>query len=89
MDEEWRTYDRLAVSNSVAYRAGEMAELYALRGFDAVHLASAALLAEWFGDLRFLAFDGRLINAARQASLIDYGDRTNEGRETDSDPERG
>ncbi len=63
LDDEWRRYARLAVSNLVAYRAGEMAERYALRGFDAVHLASAARLRERFGDLRFLAFDDRLLEA--------------------------
>ncbi len=39
LDEEWRGYDRLAVSNLIAYRAGELAERHALRGYDAVHLA--------------------------------------------------
>jgi hypothetical protein len=43
-----------------------MAERYALRGFDAVHLASAARLRERFEDLRFLAFDERLTASARQ-----------------------
>ncbi len=72
LDDEWRRYARLAVSNLVAYRAGEMAERYALRGFDAVHLASAARLRERFEDLRFLAFDDRLLEAARRALVLTY-----------------
>jgi uncharacterized protein len=66
LDDEWSRYDRLAVSNLVAYRAGEMAERYALRGFDAIHLASAARLRERFDDLRFMAFDRRLTDAAHR-----------------------
>ena len=86
LGEEWITYSRLVVSNLVAYRAGEMARRYALRGFDAIHLASAVPLGERFEDLCFLAFDVRLTDAARQASLTVYGDRTNGGSETGDDP---
>ena len=70
LDEQWSGYARLAVSNLVAHRAGEMAERYALRGFDAVHLASAARLKERFEDLCFLAFDERLTGAARQVMPV-------------------
>lgn len=73
LDEGWESYDRLAVSDAVARRAGDMAEEYALRGFDAVHLASAARLKERFGDLRFLAFDDRLVDAARRSVPV-YGE---------------
>ena len=66
LDDEWRRYDRLVVSDLVSYRAGVLAQRYALRGFDAIHLASAARLLERFQDLRFLAFDDRLKEAARR-----------------------
>jgi len=66
LDEDWRDFTRLAVSNLVAYRAGTLAEQYALRGFDAIHLASAVRLEERFEDLRFLVFDERLTDAARR-----------------------
>ena len=72
IDGEWRGFVRISVSNLVAYRAGEMAERYALRGFDAVHLASAARLGEKSSDVRFLAFDARLAEAARLASVTMY-----------------
>lgn len=80
LTEEWRHYDRLAVSNLVAYHAGELAERHALRGFDAIHLASAIGLAQRLEDLRFLTFDGRLTDAARAAAVPVYGDGTNAGR---------
>jgi predicted nucleic acid-binding protein len=66
LDAEWRGFTRLAVSNLVSYRAGVLAQLYALRGFDAIHLASAARLLERFQDLRFLTFDDRLKVEARR-----------------------
>ncbi len=74
LDGDWRSYVRLAVSNLVAYRAGEMAERYALRGFDAIHLASAVRLDERVSDVRFLAFDDRLVEAARGAPVSVYGE---------------
>lgn len=79
LGKQWLGYARLAVSNLVAYRAGELAQRYALRGFDAVHFASAGRLKERFEDLRFMAFDGRLLSAAREASMPVYGDETNAG----------
>ena len=51
-----------------------MAERYALRGLDAIHLASAARLGERAGEVRFLAFDDRLLEAARVASVPVYGE---------------
>lgn len=74
LDEDWPTYARLVVSNPVAQRAGELAERHALRGYDAIHLASAVRLSERLEDLRFLAFDDRLNDAAREANLAMYGD---------------
>lgn len=72
LDEQWRGYERLAVSASIARSAGDLAERHALRGFDAVHLASALWFSKKFEDLRFLAFDDQLSLAARDASLNLY-----------------
>lgn len=74
LDEGWESYDRLAVSDAVARRAGNMVERHALGGFDAVHLASAERLKERFDDLHFLAFDVRLLDAARRDMPV-YGER--------------
>ena len=63
---------RISVSNLGAFRAGEMAKRHALRGFDAIHLVSAARFEERFDDLHFLAFDARLVEAARGASVAVY-----------------
>jgi uncharacterized protein len=61
----WRDLDRIPVSDEVAYSAGELAERYALRGFDAIHLASARWLQDDVDNLHFMAFDERLTQAAR------------------------
>jgi uncharacterized protein len=49
---------RIAVDAQLARQAGQLAETFALRGYDAVHLASAlsaggpVTLVSWDGDLR-------------------------------------
>lgn len=83
LDEDWPTYARLNVYDPVVYLAGRLAERHALRGYDSVHLASAVRLSARFEDLRFLAFDDRLNDAARSADLAVYGDESRAGRETD------
>lgn len=74
LDEDWPTYALLVVSDPIARRAGELAERHALRGFDAIHLASAVRLSERLEDTRFLAFDARLNDAAGRANLAMYGE---------------
>lgn len=71
-DRDWSDFFKVAASIPLARRAGEMAETYALRGFDAIHLASAKRLEARFDDLRFLAFDNRLMDAAKEASISAY-----------------
>jgi predicted nucleic acid-binding protein len=83
LNGDWPVYDRLNVSNLVGMLAGELAERHARRGYDSVHLLSAVRLSERFEDLRFLAFDGRLNDAARGADLGVYGDKARAGLEAD------
>lgn len=68
---DWESFMRVELSHAVARTAGELAEAYALRGFDAIHLASALWLNDTSGGkLRFAAFDARLRTAARRAGLV-------------------
>ena len=68
LDGEWETYESLSATDAVARRAGDLAERYALRGIDSIHLASALLIDEELReDLRFLAFDDALNAAVHQA----------------------
>lgn len=70
LDVRWRSYKRPPVTNELVGAAGELAERFSLRGYDAVQLASAAACHARRGrdDLpravRFMAFDGDLNEAA-------------------------
>lgn len=66
LDGDWPRYRRLIAGDGLVHLAGVLAEHLALRGFDAVHLASALQLNYELGDVQFLAFDDKLIRAARQ-----------------------
>ncbi len=72
MDGTWPMIRNRQVSDDLAHLAGHLAEEHALRGYDAVHLATALVFAEEFDDLEFLSFDTRLNIAARSASLPIY-----------------
>jgi len=63
----WRQIDGLALTETLAQRAGELAERCALRGYDAIHLASAeAILDE--GDVMVVS-DTRLAEAAASIGI--------------------
>lgn len=66
-ESDWLSYLSLDVSAAIAREASELAERFALRGFDAVHLASFAEVARRAGavETRFSSFDDRLNKAAR------------------------
>lgn len=72
LNDDWVKFGHRDVTQSLAFFAGEVAEAYALKGYDAVHLATALAYAAEFGDLEFLSFDNRLNGAARSASLALY-----------------
>jgi predicted nucleic acid-binding protein len=66
-EDQWPAFLTLDVTGSVSREAGELAERYALRGFDAVHLASFAEIARSAApaETRFSSFDDRLNKASR------------------------
>jgi predicted nucleic acid-binding protein len=66
LETEWPTFLALDVTGAVSWQAGEFAERYALRGFDALHLASFAEIARRAGprNTRFSSFDNLLNRAA-------------------------
>lgn len=67
---DWPKYLRLEVSDEVLYLAGSLAEKHALRGFDAIHLASALILARQARQpLVVGCWDARLRTAARACEL--------------------
>ena len=50
LDEDWETLDKLEVTEDLVREAGELAEEHAVRGFDAIHLASARLVREAYSE---------------------------------------
>lgn len=70
LDRDWERYAKVELSPSVVRDAGTLAETHALRGFDAIHLASAkSLEAVRADEVVFAAFDRRLAAAAHAAGL--------------------
>ena len=71
--EFWRDWPRLSrvrADESLVRHAAELAWRFGLRGYDAVHLASALLLQEAAGEaVTFATFDRQLARAARAMGL--------------------
>jgi predicted nucleic acid-binding protein len=69
-DRDWRRYVRVSPSEAVIRLAGNLAEKHGLRGYDAVHLASALSLKNLTReDVSFSSRDRDLSNAASAEGL--------------------
>jgi predicted nucleic acid-binding protein len=55
------------LTETVALGAGDLAELHGMRGYDAVHIASA--LEAWTEDLVFATWDAELVQAAATVGI--------------------
>ena len=70
LQQHWGAYFALDVSWPISKLAGALAERHSLRGFDAIHLASALILKTRLGSmLTFSSSDHKLEDAARSESL--------------------
>jgi predicted nucleic acid-binding protein len=70
LNERWRTYEKPNVTEDLLRLAGEFAQRYALRGYDAIQLASAFACHGAHRDVRFLSFDDKLNEAAKQVMSV-------------------
>ena len=71
LDADYGEVLKVEASEEVVRQAGELAESHALRGFDAIQLASARWLArKTRKPVRLLAFDQRLNEAASALGLL-------------------
>lgn len=70
LDRDWSRYHVVDVFESIVRRAGHLAERYALRGYDAVHLSSALALRDAGVDLEMTSFDRDLARAANREGLL-------------------
>ena len=67
---DWHSYVRVDLRDDVLSLTRDLIKRHALRGFDAIHLASAVGLAEALGErVRFVAADKRLLHAAEREKL--------------------
>lgn len=67
---DWQSFVRVQASEIVAFRADALAWARALRGYDAIHLASALIWQESIGErINFATFDGNLWKAAKEEEL--------------------
>ncbi len=68
---DWENLLRIELAPSVVRTAGDLAEVYGLRGFDSIHLASALWLKEKTSTaFCFAVFGQRLRAAAERAGLV-------------------
>ena len=61
---DWKNFLSIQVTREIVRMAGDLAEKHGLRGFDAIHLASAVMLREKLASpVTFSCYDIRLQNA--------------------------
>lgn len=69
-EARWRVMQKMDVSSNVIQLAGDLAEKHALRGYDAIHLASAVTLQRDLQEpVLFSAADQPLLEAAKAEGL--------------------
>ena len=67
---DWRSFIRVEVSDDLNETIDKIIDDYPLRGFDAIHLASALIINETVSeDFLFVCYDKELILAAQKAGL--------------------
>jgi uncharacterized protein len=69
-ESDWKNFLSIHVNSEVVRLAGDLAEKHGLRGFGAVHLASALTLREKLASpVTFSCYDARLQNASKHEKL--------------------
>jgi predicted nucleic acid-binding protein len=69
-ETDWKIFEIIPIDEVIARRAGEFAEIYSLKGFDAVQLSSADAVRSRFGEITFACFDADLSRAATSCGMI-------------------
>jgi len=68
--KDWKSFIRVEVNDELNGYIDRVVEGYPLRGFDAIHLASAMVIHEKFPeDFVFACFDEELVRAAKLEGL--------------------
>ncbi len=69
-ERDWLELETVPIDDQKARQAGEFAEIYRLKGFDAVHLASAQYFQSNLGPITFACFDADLSRAASACGMM-------------------
>ena len=70
LQRDWRSFIRVEVSDDLNETIDKIVGDYPLRGFDAIHLASALIIYEGISeDFLFACYDKKLILAAQKTGL--------------------
>ena len=70
LDREWESFFRLVVNDRLNPLVRRIAPVHQLRGFDAIHLASALVLQARLSEpVVFACFDKKLLSAASHEGL--------------------
>jgi hypothetical protein len=68
-ERDWINYVQVKVTQELIQFAGNLAEKHALRGFDAIHPASAMILTKSGASILFSCFDEKLQKASLSEKL--------------------
>jgi uncharacterized protein len=70
-EQGWSRLDRLPVDGTTIRRAGDLAEQYRLKAYDAIHLATVDLMQVTLrSSIRFACFDAALNRAAARLGFM-------------------
>lgn len=68
--KDWNSFIHVDVNHNLNKRIEEVLSAYPLRGFDAIHLASALIVSERIPEnFIFVCYDKRLLSAAKSEGL--------------------
>jgi len=68
--KDWQSFIRVEVNDALNGYIDQVVEKYPVKGFDAIHLASAIVIHERFPeDFVFACFDDSLVRAAKSEGL--------------------
>jgi predicted nucleic acid-binding protein len=71
LNRDWESYFVIEITDGLIRFAGDIAERYLLRGFDAIHLASAVHLKNKINsEIYFSSYDTRLNQSAEKEGMI-------------------
>ena len=76
--KDWESFILVEVTNALNDKVDKLVASYVLRGFDAIHLASALTIRQAIpGDLIFACYDQELLQAAQSSGLETLPEKTN------------